>query len=70
VIIGTIDFLDKESNIKTIVRTNDFKEYILSPSQPKKIYESFGIKDGSKVKIQGKILENTLEWFSIRPLEN
>ena len=69
VITGTINFLDKGVAIKSTVKTNDNKTYILSPNQPKAIYESFGVKNGVKVQIQGKIMQNNeLSWITMKPI--
>jgi len=68
-VIGTINFLDKGSVIKSTIKTSGGKEYTLSPNQPKAIYESFGAKDGKKVEIQGKITaDNKLEWLTMKAI--
>ena len=69
VITGTINFLDTGSSLKTTVKTDDGKVYILSPGQPESIYKSFGAKDGGRVQIQGKVLQNgELAWGSMKSI--
>jgi len=68
-IIGTIKFLDSKTAIKSTITTSDGKEYTLSPDQPKAIYESFGVKDGSKVQIQGKIVGDKITWVSLKTIK-
>jgi hypothetical protein len=69
VITGKIYFLDNGTVIKTTIKTADGKEYVLSPDQPKVIYESFGAKNGGSVKVQGKITtDGKLEWILITPI--
>ena len=68
-VIGIINFLDKGVIIKTTVKTSDGILYTLSPNQPKVIYESFGVKNGNRVQIQGKIQsDNTLTWLTMKAI--
>jgi len=67
-IIGIIDFQDKGALIKTTIRATNGKEYILSPNQPKAIYESFGVKDGNRVQIQGKIINGNVTWLTMKAI--
>jgi predicted PurR-regulated permease PerM len=68
-IIGTIKFLDNKTAIKSTITTSDGKVYTLSPDQPKAIYGSFGIKDGNKVQIQGKIVGDKITWVSLKTIK-
>jgi hypothetical protein len=69
VVQGTINFLDTKTLIKTTLTTADGKVYILSPAQPKVIYESFGAKNGQKVQVNAKSLENVnLQWALMKSL--
>jgi len=55
--------------VKTTVKADDGKEYTLWPPQAKSIYESFGIKDGQRVEIQGRVnSQGNLEWGSMSPI--
>ncbi len=64
---GIISFQDTDESYKTTLKTDDGKEYILWPAQPKIIYESFGAKDGAMVEIQGKLSSQiNLEWTKIK----
>ena len=65
-IIGIIKFLNKGSVVIATIKTSDGKEYTLSPDQPMAIYESFKVKNGDKVTIQGNFLsDNKIEWLTI-----
>lgn len=69
VITGIINFLDTKNSLKTTVKTNDGKVYILWPAQPESVYRSFGVKNGGRVEIQGKVLENgMLGWGTMKPI--
>jgi len=67
-IIGTIRFLDSKEKIRSIVKTVEGKEYILSPDQSKIIYESFGLKNGDKVQVDGKIVDDKIIWLNIKAI--
>lgn len=67
IITGIIKFLDTKSVFKTTITSADGKTYILYPAQPKSIYESYGVKNGQKVQINAKLLENgQIEWALLR----
>lgn len=69
IVTGIINFLDTKTSIKTTIKTDDGKEYILWPAQPKSIYMAFGVENGGRVEIQAKIPENgRLEWGLIKPI--
>jgi DNA polymerase III delta prime subunit len=65
-IIGTITVLE-QMNAK--VKTDDGKEYILWPAQPKSIYEFMKIKLGTRVEVWGKLTDDgKIEVQFIQPL--
>jgi len=69
VIQGIISFLDTKNSLKTTVKTDDGKEYILWPPQPKSVYESFGAKNNGRVEIQARFLEEgKLGWGLMKPI--
>ncbi len=53
VVRGIMSFSEDKNTIKT----EDEKEYLLWPYQPRVIYEREGIRNGQQVEIRGKILE-------------
>jgi len=59
---GTLEFgANEKATLKTSTKT-----YTFTPNQPKGIYESFGVKDGDRVTVKCKILENnTIQLFSM-----
>jgi flagellar basal body-associated protein FliL len=66
---GIINFLDKGEVLKTTLTTNAGKVYILSPAEPKSVYESLGAKDGKRVQVRAKSLSGDyLEWKMLKPL--
>ena len=67
-ITGTISFLSKGSLVKATIKTSDGKEYTLSPDQPEAIYGSFGVKNGNRVQIQGKIIGDKIEWVNMKAI--
>lgn len=69
VIIGVIKFFDTKNSFKATLKTDDGIEYILWPAQPKSVYESFGAKNGGKVQVNGKPLEDgKLNWALMKPI--
>lgn len=69
VVRGVIVFLDTKNSLKTTVKADDGKEYVLWPAQPKSVYESFGAKDGGRVELQGRFPGGgKLEWGLIKPI--
>lgn len=69
VISGVINFLDATGALKTTVKTDDGKIYTLMPGQPKSVYESFGAKNGGRVEIQAKVLDNLqINWGAMKPI--
>lgn len=69
-ITGTITFSKSTgSAVKATIKASDGEEYVLSPEQPEAIYGSFGVKNGDKVQIQGKFIENNkIEWIKIKSI--
>ena len=69
VITGVIKFFDKNNYFKATLKTDAGIEYILWPAQPKSVYESFGAKDGGRVQVNGKPLEDgKLNWALMKPI--
>ena len=69
VIRGVINFLDTKNSLKTIIKTDNGKEYVLWPAQPKSVYESFGAKNNGRVEIQGRYLDtDKIEWGIMKPI--
>lgn len=69
VIKGVITFFDTKTLWKATIRTKDGKEYILWPSQPKSVYEFFGVKSGGNVEVQGRFSgDDRIEWKLIKPI--
>jgi hypothetical protein len=70
VITGIIKFLDTNTSIKSTVTTSEGAVYTLWPNQPKSIYQSFGAKDGGRVEIQAKIVNNGqfISWGIMKPI--
>jgi hypothetical protein len=69
VIMGVIKFFDTKNSFKATLKTDDGTEYILWPAQPKSVYESFGVKNGGKVQVNGKPLEGgKLRWALMKPI--
>lgn len=69
--IGIINFLDdaKASVYEAVLKTDDGKEYILYPPQPRSIYESYGVENNGKVEIFAKPpKDNNLEWGILNPI--
>jgi len=68
-ITGTISFSGKGGTVKATIKTSDGKEYTISPDQPEVIYGSFGVKNGSRVQIQGRITgDGKVEWVTMKPI--
>lgn len=66
---GTINFLNKGKELKTTIKADNGKEYILWPPQPEAIYKSFGVKNGQKVQVHGKLnSQGNLEWAELKPI--
>jgi len=74
VITGVINFLDAKvyvniNSLKTTIKTDDGKVYILWPAQPESIYKYLGAQDGGRVELQAKTPQNgELEWGSMKPI--
>ena len=66
---GIINFLDKGKIIKTTIKADDNKEYTLWPPQPSSIYESFGVKNGQRVELSGRLNDKgNLEWATLKTI--
>ena len=69
VIDGVINFLDKGANFKTTIKSDDGKIYILWPPQPSPVYQTFGVKNGGRVEVQGRInAQGNLEFGLLKPI--
>jgi len=70
-VTGVITFADTAKAYKATVKADSGKEYLLSPAQPQSVLEAlFGVKNGDKVEVQGKINnKGNLEWAIITPIE-
>ena len=53
ILIGTISFSDN----RVTIETEDEKEYLLWLPRPKSYYENKNIKDGQRIEIRGKFLD-------------
>ncbi len=70
IITGIVYFSKDKNPLKSSIKTSGGTEYILSPNQPYTIYETFGVRDGDAVQIQGKILENNkLSWVKMESVQ-
>ena len=68
VLIGIISFNPQDT---ATLKTEDNKIYTFTPNQPEAVYGSFGVKDGDKVRVQAKILdENTIKWVKMEVVKN
>ena len=69
VITGIIKFSGTANSFTATLKTDSGTEYILMPTQPKSVYESFGVEDGSRIQLNGKILTgNQLNWVLMKPI--
>ena len=69
IIDGTINFFNTKKSYKATIKTDDGKQYILWPPQPESIYWSFGVKNGQRVEIQGRLnSQGNFEWARITPI--
>ena len=65
---GVINF-DTSKAMKTTIKSDDGKIYTLWPPQSSPIYESFGVKNGQRVEIQGKLnSQGNLEWVTLKSI--
>ena len=67
---GVINFSDAKGVYKATLKSDSGKEYTLYTPQPESIYNAqFGVKNGQKVEVQGKINDKgNLELASIKPI--
>lgn len=66
---GIIKFSGDKPEDKTTVKTDNGVEWTLWPDRPKSLYEHEGIRDGQRVEVRGKILdENRIQWRLVTPI--